>query len=509
KGLTIGVTVIAIAITAVLIIKTPTGFVPNEDNGGLMVQVSLQPGAALEETSKVVYKVSEIIRQQPEVERVTEFSGFGMMTGQGSSYGTLFVQLRPWKERKGRGSTSEALQRRLMGLFKEVPNASVIAFVPPTIPGYSATEGVSLALQDRSGGELSDFFDVAQTYIAALNQRPEIALAYTTYNPNFPIYEIEVDAAKLKMAGISPQTIYSTLQGYVGGMYVSNFNSFGRLYRVFLQAVPDARANLEDLNSIYVRNGSQMAPITQFISIEKKYGPQVIDRFNLFNSISVYANPAPGYSSGDAIATVQEVANTTLPASYSYEFSGLTREEQQSGGSGSTVVVLLLSLVFIYLLLSAQYESYLLPISVILSVIFGLMGTFVFAGIFGVENNIYVQIAMVMLIGLLAKNAILIVEYGRQRRERGMTISRAAEGAAAARLRPIIMTSLAMIIGLLPLLFSSGAGASGNYSLGVAAIGGMLIGVVLQIFLVPGLFYIFQNLQEKVKPIEIEEALEI
>ncbi|MDO5017272.1 MAG: efflux RND transporter permease subunit [Porphyromonas sp.] len=505
KGLTLGVTAIAIAITGFLIYKTPTGFVPTEDNGALMVQVSLQPGAALEETSKAIYQVSDIIRSQPEVEKVIEFSGFGLMSGIGSSYGTLFVQLKPWSERKGDSSTSEAVQQRLMGLFRGVPNANVIAFVPPTIPGYSATGGVSLSLQDKTGGDLMEFFQIAQEYIGALNRRPEIAAAFTTFNPAFPMYEIEVDAAKLKMAGISPQTIYSTLQGYVGGMYVSNFNSFGRLYRVYMQAAPDARANLEDLNSIYVRNGNQMAPITQFVSIKEKLGPQVIDRFNLFNSISVNATPAPGYSSGEAIAAVQEVANLTLPSGYSYEFSGLTREEQQSGGSSSTVMVLLLSLIFIYLLLSAQYESYLLPLAVIVSVIFGLMGTFLFAQIFGVENNIYVQIAMIMLIGLLAKNAILIIEYGRQRRERGMSISRAAEGAAAARLRPIIMTSLALIIGLLPLLFSTGAGASGNYSLGVAAIGGMLIGVIIQVFFVPGLFYIFQNLQEKVNPIVVEE----
>lgn len=509
KGLTLGVTAAAIAITGILIYKTPTGFVPTEDNGGIMVQVSLQPGASLEETNKVVYQVSDIIRSQPEVMKVIEFSGFGLMSGIGSSYGTLFVQLKPWGERKGKQSTSQAVQQRLMGLFQNVPNANIIALVPPTIPGYSATGGVSLSLQDKTGGEIADFFSIARQYIAALNERSEIAAAYTTFNPSFPMYELEVDAAKLKMAGISPQTIYSTLQGYVGGMYVSNFNSFGRLYRVYMQAEPGARANLEDLNSIYVRNGSRMAPITQFVSIKEKLGPQVIDRFNLFNSISVTATPASGYSSGEVIVAVQEVAATALPSGYSYEFSGLTREEQQSGGSGSTVMVLLLSLVFIYLLLSAQYESYLLPFSVILSVVFGLMGTFIFAQLFGVENNIYVQIAMIMLIGLLAKNAILVVEYGRQRRERGMSISRAAEGAATARLRPIIMTSLALIIGLLPLLFSTGAGASGNFSLGTAAIGGMLIGVAIQVFFVPGLFYIFQNLQEKVKPIEFEETKEV
>lgn len=495
--------------TGILVSITPTGFVPEEDNGVVLAQVSLQPGASLEETTKVLYQVSEEMHQLPEVESVIEFGGFGLMSGIGSSYATLIVQLKPWDERTSKESSASAVQQRIMQMFSILPNARVVAFVPPTIPGYSASGGVQLDLQDTNGRKLRDFYQIALAYLQELNKRPEIAVAFTTFDPSFPMYQVDVDAAKLKMAGISPQTIYTTLQGYIGGMYASNFNAFGHLYRVYIQAGPNDRANLDDLHKIYVRGPQGMAPITQFISLEKIYGPQVIKRFNLFNSISINATPAPGYSSGEAIKAVEEVAATALPSGVSYEFSGLTREEQKGGGAGATVSVLLLSLVFIYLLLSAQYESFVLPLSVILSVPFGLMGTFIFALLFGVENNIYVQIAMVMLIGLLAKNGVLIVEYARQHREEGYSIPAGTLSAAVERLRPILMTSLAMIIGLLPLIFSSGAGAAGNFSLGVAAVGGMLIGVILQVFFVPGLFYIAQNIQEKIKPIHFDKELPI
>ena len=504
KLLTSIAVVATLIITALLVGNTPTGFVPEEDNGVVLAQVSLQPGASLEESTKVLYEVSKVIHQFPEVESVTEFAGFGLMSGVGSSYATLIVQLKPWSERPSKKNSSAAVQQRIMQRFATLPTARLMAFVPPTIPGYSASGGVQMDLQDTNGRELSDFYNIAVGYIAALNQRPEIAAAFTTFNPSFPMYRVDVDAAKLKMAGISPQTIYSTLQGYIGGMYASNFNAFGYLYRVYLQAGPEDRANLSDLQKIYVRGPQGMAPISQFISLEKVYGPQVINRFNLFNSINVNATPAPGYSSGEAIKAVEEVAASSLPSGVAYEFSGLTREEQKGGGAGSTVMVLLLSLVFIYLLLAAQYESFVLPLAVILSVPFGLMGTFIFAMIFGVENNIYVQIAMIMLIGLLAKNGVLIVEYARQHRHQGYSILEAAILASAERMRPILMTSLAMIIGLLPLMFTTGAGAAGNFSLGVAAVGGMLVGVLLQVIFVPGLYYIAQNWQERIHPIQFE-----
>lgn len=504
KWLTAGTVVVALALLVLLLRITPTGFVPTEDNGVVMIQVSMQPGTAMEETRRVVEEVAAIVHAQPEVQQVSEFAGFGLIAGVGSSYGTLFVKLKPWDERPGKGSTSQALQHRLMKEFESITEARVFAFIPPTIPGYSATGGLTFVLQDRTGGELYDFMQVTNDFLAALNQRPEIATAFTTFNADFPMYEVELDEAKVMMAGLTPADIYGTLQGYFGGLYASNFNAFGRLYRVYIQATPESRANPESINRIYVRNGTQMAPISQFISLKKIYGPQVVDRFNLFSSIDINGSSAPGYSSGDAIQAVREVAGSHLPRGYSYDFSGLTREEQKSDSS-TTLFVLALCLIFIYLLLSAQYESYLLPLAVILSVPFGLMGTLIFAQIFGVENNIYMQIAMIMLIGLLAKNAVLIVEYARQRRERGMSIARAASGAATARLRPIIMTSAALIIGLLPLMFSTGAGAAGNYSLGTSAVGGMLIGVLFQIFVVPGLFYIFQYLQEKVQPLHFTE----
>ncbi len=383
------------------------------------------------------------------------------------------------------------------------------------VPGYGATNGFTLNLQDRTGGELTKFYDVAKDFLAELTKRPEIESAQTTFNPNLPEYLIDIDAAKCKRAGISPNTILSTLQGYYGGLYSSNFNRFGKLFRVMVQAEQSDRANFESLHKIKVRNGNEMAPITEFISITPSYGPDNINRFNMFTSMTVNGNPANGYTSGQAIQAIEEVAREYLPQGYSYEFSGQTREEQSSAGS-TTAMVFLLCFVFIYLLLAAQYESYILPLAVLLSVPFGLAGSFIFLHIMGglnsivpifgeAANNIYVQIALIMLMGLLAKNAILIVEFALDRRKMGMSISWAAVLGAGARLRPILMTSLAMIIGLLPLMFAFGVGANGNRALGTTAIGGMLIGMICQIFVVPALFVIFQYLQEKISPMTWED----
>jgi len=384
------------------------------------------------------------------------------------------------------------------------------------ITGYGATNGFTLNLQDRTGGELTKFQEVSNEFISQLLQRPEIESAQTTFNTNFPEYLIDIDPAKCKRAGISPSSILSTLQGYYGGLYASNFNRFGKLYRVMVQSERSERSNFESLYKIKVRNSKgEMAPIMEFITVTPSMGPDNINRFNMFTSIAINGNPASGVTSGQAIKAIEEVASQTLPQGYSYEFSGLTREEQSSSGS-STAMIFLLCFVFIYLLLSAQYESYLLPFAVLLSVPFGLAGSFLFIQamgglnsiipIFGTaQNNIYVQIALIMLMGLLAKNAILIVEFALDRRKMGMSISWAAVLGAGARLRPILMTSLAMIIGLLPLMFAFGVGANGNRSLGTTAIGGMLIGMIFQIFIVPGLFVIFQYLQEKIKPMEWED----
>ena len=377
----------------------------------------------------------------------------------------------------------------------------VLMFAPPMISGYGASNGFEINLQDRTGGSLDNFYKVTQDFLAALNARPEIAAAQTSFSPTFPQYMVDVDVAKCKQVGISPSDILTTLQGYYGGMYISNFNRFGKLYRVMLQADANFRVSPETLNNIKVRNGSEMAPISQFITLHKVYGPDYIKRFNMFTAMTINGSPANGVSSGKAIQVIEEVAAQTLPTGYGYEFSGMTREEHSTGGS-TTAIIFLLCLVFVYLLLSAQYESYILPLAVILSIPFGLAGSFIFAQMMGVDNNIYMQISLIMLMGLLAKNAILIVEFALDRRRQGMSISWAAVLGAAARLRPILMTSLAMVVGLLPLMFASGVGANGNSTLGTGAVGGMFIGMICQIFIVPALFVVCEYLQEKVKPME-------
>lgn len=380
-----------------------------------------------------------------------------------------------------------------------IKDASIMFFQPPMISGYSATNGFELKLEDKTGGSLDNFFAIYQKFIGALNAQPRIQMAYSTFNPTFPQYLVEIDVAKVKQAGLTQNAILSALQGYYGGMYISNFNAYGKLYRVMMQANPEARVSPETLKQIKVRNGNQMAPIDNFVHLKRVYGPDVINRFNMFTAIQVTGTPAEGYSSGEAIAAINRVAEETLPIGFTFEYSGMTREEA-TGGSGGTATVFMLVLLFVYLILSAQYESYLLPWSVILSIPFGLMGTFIFANMRGIDNNIYLQIALIMLIGLLAKNAILIVEYALDRRKTGMSIVKSAVQGAVARLRPILMTSLALIIGLMPMMFANGAGANGNQALGSGAIGGMLIGMILQVLIVPTLFVVFQTLQEKFTP---------
>ena len=519
KWLSGGIVVGSIVLLMVFMNITPTGMVPNEDTGTIMGVVTLPPGTSQERAMEVLNRVDSLVAADPAVESRTVISGFSFIGGQGPSYGSLIIKLKNWEERSTMQNSTVVYATLFMRAQKIIKEAQVLFFAPPMIPGYSASSDIELNMQDKTGGDLNHFFDVVNDYTAALEARPEINSAKTSFNPNFPQYMLDIDAAACKKAGLSPSDILSTMQGYFGGLYASNFNSFGKMYRVMIQAEPNATKNLESLSSIKVRNGNEMAPITQFVSVKKVYGPDIISRFNLYTSMKVMVAPASGYTSGQALAAIAEVAKENLPAGFAYDLGGMARVEAETSGSTSGLIFVL-CFVFVYLLLSAQYESYILPLSVLLSVPFGLLGSFLFVSGIGslgnipalkmilgtMSNDIYMQIALIMLMGLLAKNAILIVEFALDRRKMGMSITWAAVLGAAARLRPILMTSLAMIVGLLPLMFASGAGANGNRTLGTSAIGGMLIGMILQIFIVPALFVAFQYLQEKVKPMEWEDV---
>ena len=519
KWLSGGIVVGSIVLLVVFMNITPTGMVPNEDTGTIMGVVTLPPGTSQERAMEVLTRVDSLVAADPAVESRTVISGFSFIGGQGPSYGSLIIKLKDWEDRSTMQNSTVVYATLFMRAQKIIKEAQVLFFAPPMIPGYSASSDIELNMQDKTGGDLNHFFEVVIQYTAALEARPEINSAKTSFNPNFPQYMLDIDAAACKKAGLSPSAILSTMQGYFGGLYASNFNSFGKMYRVMIQAEPNATKNLESLSSIKVRNGNEMAPITQFVSIKKVYGPDIISRFNLYTSMKVMVAPASGYTSGQALAAIAEVAKESLPTGFAYELGGMAREEAETSGS-TTGLIFVLCFVFVYLLLSAQYESYILPLSVLLSVPFGLLGSFLFVSGIGslgnipalkmilgtMSNDIYMQIALIMLMGLLAKNAILIVEFALDRRKMGMSITWAAVLGAGARLRPILMTSLAMIVGLLPLMFASGAGANGNRTLGTSAIGGMLIGMILQIFIVPALFVAFQYLQEKVKPMEWEDV---
>ncbi len=505
KVTTFGIVLASIGVLVWLMGRTPTALVPNEDTGTIFLMVDMPPGTSQERTGVVLHQVDSIMSTIPAIDTRTMINGYSFLAGQGATYGTFIVKLRNWSERS-KDESSDAIIQQLYGLTgKFIKDGRVMIFAPPMITGYSVTNGFELKMQDKTGGDINDFYAVVMAFLGQLNQQPEIQVAYTTFNPSFPQYLVDVDAAKAKQAGLSPQSILSTLQGYYGGLYVSNFNRFGKLYRVMMQASPEARVSPETLQSIKVRNGSEMASISNFVTLTRVYGPDLLNRFNMFSSISVSGQPAPGYSSGDALAAVERVAAESLPQGYGYEYSGMTREEASSSGS-ATAIIFGLCLLFVYLLLSAQYESYLLPFAVILSVPFGLMGTFIFADLRDISNNIYLQIALIMLIGLLAKNAILIVEFALDRRKNGMSVLNAAIDGAAARLRPILMTSFALIIGLLPMMYATGVGANGNKALGTGSVGGMLIGMIFQIFLVPALFVTFQLIQEKFTPMKWKDT---
>ena len=524
KPIAIGIAVvIGIAVLATTMMTTKTGLVPEEDTGTLFCTISMPPATSVARTTQIINQVDSILASDPAIQSREQIQGYNFIAGAGSDQATFIIKLKPFSERQ------KGLWWKISGLWQgdgiyrfflnpydsqgvlaqiyiktaHIKDAQVLAFAPPMIPGFSANSGVSLVMQDRTGGSLNRFFQVTKDFLAELNKRPEIQAAQTSYNPNYPQYMIHVDVAECKQAGISPSTILTTLQGYYGGLYASNFNAYGKLYRVMVQGSPETRMTPESLNSIYVRTPSGMSPIQEFCSLQRVYGPSNINRFNLFTSINVTATVADGYSSGEAIKAAEEVASQELPAGYTYDYSGLTRSEAAS--SNSTALIFVLCFIFIYLILSAQYESYILPLAVVLSVPFGLAGAFLFTQLFGHSNDIYMQISLIMLIGLLAKNAILIVQFALERRQLGMAISWSAVLGSAARLRPILMTSLAMIIGLLPMMFAAGVGKNGNQTLGAAAVGGMLIGTLLQIFVVPTLFVIFQSLQEKISPMKFED----
>ena len=477
---------------------TKTGLVPQEDQGTIMVNISTSPGNSLAETNKIMDKVQDILKNTPEIEHYSRITGYGLLSGQGTSYGTVIIRLYHWDQRKGKEHTAEAVMKRLNIQFSNIKEAQVFCFQPAMIPGYGTGNSIELYMEDKTGGDMASFFKSITEFIGALNQRPEVAMAYSSYAMNFPQIAVDVDAAKCKRAGISPNDVLDAVGSYCGGSYVSNYNKFGKVYRVMIQASPQNRLDQHALDNMFVRNGEEMAPVSQFVTLRSVLGAEIAKRFNLYNTINVNVNVAEGYSTGEAQQAIHEVAEQMLPSGYGYEYGGMAREEASSGGA-QTVFVYTLCTVLIYLILSCLYESFLVPLAVILSVPFGLMGSFLFARVFGLENNIYLQTGAIMLIGLLAKTAILITEYAIERRRTGMGIISSAYSAAQARFRPILMTVLTMIFGMLPLMFSTGAGANGNSSLGTGVVGGMLIGTLALIFVVPIFFIVFEYLQEKLR----------
>ena len=491
-----------VAVCALLVFfmrTTKTGLVPDEDMGTVFVNVTTPPGSSLAQTRKTMEMIDQRIREIPQIKTYSNVTGYSMMGGQAASGGMLIIKLKHWDEREKAEDNINAVISAIYQHTADIKSAKIFAFAQPTIMGYGMGSGFEMYVQDRAGGSVDDLQKYTQNFIAALNKRPEISMAYTTFDTKFPQYMVEVDAAKCQRAGVTTSDVLSVLSGYIGGNYSSNLNRFSKLYRVMIQARKDYRLDKESLNNMFVRTESgAMAPVGQFITLTKVYGAETLTRFNMYTSIPVNGMPADGYSSGDAIAAIEEVAAQTLPVGYGYEFSGITREESSS--TGNTVIIFIICIVFIYLILCSLYESLFIPMVVILAVPFGLMGSFLFAKCFGLENNIYMQTGLIMLIGLLAKTAILLTEYASARRRQGMSIVQAAVAAAGVRLRPILMTALTMIIGLFPLIVATGAGANGNRSLGVGIVGGMLVGTVALLFVVPVLFTVFQVIEEKVMP---------
>ncbi|WP_293298387.1 efflux RND transporter permease subunit [Allomuricauda sp.] len=476
---------------------TPSGFIPNEDKGIIFADVTMPPGTTLEETQKTVKKLDSIYESMGIIKARMNITGFSILNSvNGGSYGFSVIRLQDWENRTEPSQTVEATIGQLFAKTAGLKDARIFFFTPPAVRGFGNSAGFELNLQNTDAEDWQSIGKTTNEFLAALNARPEVQYAITSFNPNFPQYELQVDVEKTKLAGLAVTDIFNAMQGYYGGLYTTDFNKFGKQYRVMIQARPEDRADEKSLNHIFVSNANgESVPVSQFVSLKKIYGPEIVSRFNLLNSVKVNGAMNPGYSTGDAITAIEEVAAQVLPNNYTFEYSGLTKEENSAGSQ--TIIIFILSLVFVYFLLSAQYESYILPLSILLSLPFGIAGAILFVNLAGLENNIYFQIALIMLIGLLAKNAILIVEFALQRRKSGLSLYDAAAEGARARLRPILMTSFAFIFGLLPLALSSGIGAIGNRSIGVSAVGGMLVGTILGVFVIPVLFVIFQAIQER------------
>ena len=508
KWVTAVILIACLGVTYITAKNMPTGFVPNEDRGFIMGNIELPAGASQDRVVSIQKQFSAIAEQIPGVNAVTVVSGFSFINGQGSNYGMALIKLDGFDERKTPELATDAIIGQLFGIAAmQFQDARMIFFQPPSIPGFGMSSGFELKLLDRTGGSFTDFDKKSQEYLMALMQRPEIMYAQSSFNTNFAQYELELNIPRAKESGVLVSDIFTALQGYVGGIYAADFTRFGKQYRVMVQALPENRKDKNSLNDIYVRTASgEMSPVTQFASLKRVYGPQSVNRYNLFTSSNITGAPNPGYSSGDALKAIQEVSAQTLNQNYSIDFTGLSREEISSGNQ--TVIIFALCIIFVYFFLSAQYESYLLPFAVILSLPTGIMGAFLAQSVAGLENNIYFQIALVMLVGLLAKNAILIVEFALQRRQHGESIAESAINGAKARLRPILMTSFAFVLGLMPLVLSTGVGAEGNRSIGTGATMGLLIGTIIGVFVIPVLYAIFQYLQEKVKPVKFIEKTE-
>lgn len=479
---------------------TKTGLVPQEDMGTIFIDVRTSPGNSLETTKKIMAEIEERIQDIPQIQIFAKTVGRAQISGDGASNGMFTIRLKPWEERSGENEDINAVIDEIYRRIDDISAANILVFSQPMIPGYGVNSGFEIYVQDQKGGKIEDLLAYTNQMIDALNARPEIGRATTSFDIKFPQYLVEVDAALCKRNNVSPKDVLQTLSGYIGGNYVSNMNRFSKLYRVTIQASPEFRLDVESLNNIFVRNTEgEMSPIGEYLTLTRVYGTEYLSRFNLFSAISINGAAATGYSSGQAIQAVREVAEQVLPTGYGFEFGGMSREEA-STGTQTTTLVFIICIVFIYLILCALYESIFIPLAVILSVPFGLFGSFLFAKMFGLENNIYLQTGLIMLIGLLSKTAILLTEYASERRSKGMSITNAAIEAAEVRLRPILMTSSTMIFGMLPMMFSSGVGANGNISIGVSTVGGMLIGTIALLFIVPALFIVFQNIEEKVMP---------
>lgn len=492
----------AFAITLVFLMRsTPTAFIPDEDQGILMADVSLPAGASLDRTKQVLAQIDSICGEIPQIKERMSVAGTSLISGvNGGAYGLLVMSLVDWEEREG--ITVKDVIAELKKRTASIMDGNIIFFIPPTVPGFGASSGFEVQLMDKTGGSLEKFYEVQQDFLKELSERPEIMYATTSFNINYPQYEFDVNVDRCKLAGVAVSDVFSTLQSYLGSSIVSDFNRFTKYYRVMIQAAPEFRDDLLSINSIKVRNSNgDMVPVSTLVDFRRVYGPESLSRFNLFTASTITGSPNPGYSSGDAIAAIREVGDN-LPVGYGFDFTGMTREEISS--SGEQGLIFLLCFIFVYLILAAQYNSYILPWSVMLPLAIGIGGIFIFINMLGIDNNIYVQVAMIMLIGLLAKNGILIVEFAKQRHENGMSVTEAAIDGAKARLRPILMTSFAFIFGMIPLCLETGAGAIGNVSIGVSAAGGMLTGTLFGVLVIPVMYIIFQRLDEKIGGVKCE-----